>query len=79
MYPSKEELMQAVEDGYRQARQKAASAGPEQLARPTTIRRAKEILPTFQEMVTFLLTGHLGVHLGQLSSWRRLRGLPPMF
>jgi hypothetical protein len=78
-YPSKEELMQAVEEGYRQARQQAASAGPEQLSRPTTHRRAKETLPTFHEMVTFVLTGHLGVHLGQLSSWRRLRGLAPMF
>ena len=71
--------MHAVEEGYRQARQKAAAADPEQLSRPTTIQRAKETLPTGQEMVTFLLTGHLGVHLGQLSSWRRMIGLPPMF
>jgi hypothetical protein len=78
-YPSKDELLQAVVEGYRQARQKAASASPEQLARPTTMPRAKETLPTFQEMVAFLLTGHMGVHLGQLSSWRRMLGLPPMF
>jgi hypothetical protein len=30
-------------------------------------------------MVAFVLTGHMGVHLGQLSCWRRMIGLPPMF
>jgi hypothetical protein len=78
-YPSKGELLQAVEEGYRQSRLKATAASPEQLSRPTTHPRAKEMLPTFQEMVTFLLTGHVGVHLGQLSAWRRMLGLPPMF
>ncbi|HLJ92153.1 MAG TPA: DinB family protein [Gemmataceae bacterium] len=78
-YPSKEELLHVVEEGYRQAREKAASASPEQLSQPTTNPRVKEILPTSREMVAFILTGHMGVHLGQVSSWRRLRGLPPMF
>jgi hypothetical protein len=79
VYPSKNELLRAVEGGYLQARQKAASASPERLSRPTTSPRAKETLPTFREMVAFLLTGHMGVHLGQLSSWRRMLGLPPTF
>ena len=39
----------------------------------------KEGLPTIRDAVAFLLTGHLGVHLGQLSMWRRLLGLPPLF
>ena len=29
--------------------------------------------------VAFLLTGHLGVHLGQLSTWRRMIGMPRLF
>jgi DinB superfamily len=78
-YPSKEELLRAVEEGYRQAREKATTASPEQLSQPSTHSRAKEMLPTFREMVTLLLTGHAGMHLGQLSSWRRMIGLPPMF
>jgi hypothetical protein len=78
-YPSKDELLRAVEEGYEQARQKAGTATPEQLSRPTTHPRAKAGLPTAKEMVAFLLTGHLGVHLGQLSSWRRMIGLPPLF
>ena len=78
-YPPKEELLRAVEQSYRQLREKAAAARPEQLAQPTTNPRAKEALPTLREQVAFLLTGHMGVHLGQLSSWRRMIGLPPLF
>jgi hypothetical protein len=78
-YPSREELLRAVEQGYQQLRQKATAAGPELLSRPTTNPRAREGLPTLRELVAFLLTGHMGVHLGQLSSWRRLIGLPPLF
>jgi hypothetical protein len=78
-YPSKDELLRAVEQSYQQLRQKAATASPEQLAQPTANPRAKELLPTLRETTAFLLTGHLGVHLGQLSSWRRMIGLSPLF
>jgi len=79
LYPSKDELLRAVEQGYQQVRQAAATANPEQLARPTTNPLIKETLPTLKEMIAFLLSGHMGVHLGQLSSWRRMIGLPPLF
>jgi hypothetical protein len=79
VYPSKDELLRAVEQSYQQLRQQAATASPEQLSRPTTNSRVKEALPTFKEVVAFLLSGHMGVHLGQLSSWRRMIGLPPIF
>jgi hypothetical protein len=39
----------------------------------------KDELPTVADLATFLLTGHMGVHLGQLSAWRRMIGLPAMF
>ena len=78
-YPSKNELMGAVEDRYHELRQQAATATEAQLSQPTTNPRAKQTLPTLREMIGFLLTGHMGVHLGQLSSWRRMTGLPPLF
>lgn len=78
-YPSKADLLQAVEDYFQRARSQAESASPEQLARPSTNPRMKEALPTVQDGVAFLLTGHLGVHLGQFSSWRRMIGMPPLF
>jgi hypothetical protein len=78
-YPSKNELVRAVEHGYQQLRERAASASREQLSQPTTIALAKETLPTLNELVAFLMTGHMGGHLGQISMWRRLIGLAPMF
>jgi hypothetical protein len=78
-YPSKDALLQAIEQGYERVRQRAAAATAEELARPNPNARVKERLPTVKDLVAFLLTGHIGVHLGQLSAWRRMIGLPPMF
>jgi hypothetical protein len=78
-YASKDELLRALEEGYEHLRQRVKSATPEQLSQPTTNRLARETLPTSKEFIAFLLSGHFGVHLGQLSTWRRLIGLPPMF
>lgn len=78
-YPATDELVRAVEQGFEKARQLAQSATPEQLAAPTVNPAMKGALPTARDGVAFLLTGHLGVHLGQLSSWRRMIGLAPLF
>jgi len=78
-YPSKDELLRAVEQGFEKARELAAVATSEQLAAPTANPMLKTGLPTAREGVAFLLTGHLGVHLGQFSTWRRMIGLPHLF
>jgi hypothetical protein len=78
-YPSKDELLGALERRFAVAREKAAVATAEQLSKPSYNARTRDLLPTLQDGVTFLLTGHLGGHLGQLSSWRRMIGMPPMF
>jgi DinB superfamily len=78
-YGSKDELLGYVERGYEQLRHTAASATGDQLARPTPMARAKETLPTINEVIAFIMTGHMGGHLGQLSAWRRMIGLPPLF
>jgi DinB superfamily len=78
-YPGKDELLRAVEQGFERLRRLAGAATAEQLGRPSTNPYTKDALPTVREAVAFLLTGHLGVHLGQLSAWRRMTGLPPLF
>lgn len=78
-YPATEELLRAVEQGFEKACQMAESATAEQLAMPTANPAMKAGLPTAREGVAFLLTGHLGIHLGQLSAWRRMIGLAPLF
>ncbi len=78
-YPAREELLRAFEEGFARVRQRAAAATPEQLARPSTNAGMKEFLPTVGDGVVFALTGHLAGHLGQLSAWRRMIGVPPLF
>ena len=79
LYPSKDTLMQAFEKTYERLRERIAAATAEQLSRPTTNERAKRTLPTLREQLAFVLTGHVAIHLGQLSAWRRMIDLPPMF
>jgi hypothetical protein len=78
-YPARDELIRAVEQGFERFRDQAAAATPEQFDRPSTNPRVKDLLPTIGDGVAFLLTGHLGGHLGQLSAWRRMIGLPHLF
>ena len=78
-YPSKRELLRAFEECHQRLREQVAAAGPEVLSQPPTNPRAREAFPTLKELAAFILTGHVGVHLGQLSSWRRMIGLPPTF
>jgi hypothetical protein len=80
-YPSKDELLQAVEERFAVARQLAQPATAEQLSAlsASTNARIRKALPTAREGVAFLLTAHLAGHLGQLSSWRRMIGLAPLF
>jgi hypothetical protein len=78
-YAPKEELARAVEQGFKRLLEYLAGATPDHWAKPTANPRMRVGLPTVKEGIAFLLTGHLGVHLGQLSMWRRLIGLAPMF
>ncbi len=41
--------------------------------------RFRKLMPTLGDGMTFLLTGHFWMHLGQLSAWRRACGMPPLF
>lgn len=79
LYPSKAELVEAFRKGHADACAAAATASPELLAERQMSPAFRKELPTKRDMLAFLLIGHLGVHLGQLSMWRRLDGRPPLF
>ena len=78
-YQSKDELLHVLEERFDCARQMAATATPEKVAGSNPNPRLKEGLPTVRDAVALLLTGHLAFHLGQLSAWRRMIGLAPLF
>lgn len=78
-YPSKVELVRMLDESHDQLQRAAAAATPEVLAKPSQHPRTKDKLPTINELVAFLMTGHFAVHLGQLTTWRRIIGLPALF
>jgi len=78
-YPSKEKMLQLLNETHERLYQLIAAADESQLDAPTPFPRLAAGLPTIREALTFILVGHVGVHLGQLSTWRRMIGLPPLF
>ncbi len=78
-YPSKDELLSMLERGFAEVRGLVAHATEEQMTAPTAHPRIKDSLPTTRDLLSFLLTAHVAIHLGQLTTWRRMRGMDPMF
>jgi len=76
LYPSKDELWKIYEDSYRRAAAAIGSAPEEMFEREFPNPRLRPMLPTVGVAMVHILTTHHGLHLGQLSAWRRARGLP---
>jgi hypothetical protein len=74
-YPSKAELVKSLEDAHAHLITALSEATSEQLAQPAP-ERMRSRFATMGQMVFGLMTSHEGVHLGQLSAWRRALGLP---
>ncbi len=61
------------------AAQRALEAAPASVfAAPTPLERWKPAYPTIADIVLMLMVKHESGHLGQLSAWRRAKGLPPV-
>jgi hypothetical protein len=37
----------------------------------------KTLFPTVGAMLAFYMDGHVLMHMGQVSAWRRMQGMPP--
>jgi hypothetical protein len=53
----------------------ALHANPAALKAPNPFLPARDALPTVGDFAAYLMTGHLGHHLGQLLTWRAAAGL----
>jgi len=69
-YPPMQELLGTFRAVYGDLMANAATASPERLAEPNPFEPARPAFPTGGDFAVYLLTGHLGYHLGQLSIWR---------
>lgn len=77
IYPSLDVVKAAFFDGSRAAIAAVAETSDQVLlgANPTE-GRMRELFPVLASMLTFYLCAHPQQHLGQVSAWRRMIGLP---
>jgi hypothetical protein len=79
-YPSKAELIAAIDRGYDSLRSAAAATTPEVIMQPHGVPFFSGTpIESVGDVVALLLTSHLGLHIGQLSLMRRQHGFAPLF
>jgi len=77
IYPSMQTITDAFFKGYRVATAAIAEAADAQLAGSNPAEgRLRELFPTLGAMMGFYICGHPQMHLGQMSVWRRMMGMP---
>ena len=69
-YPPMQDLVATFHAVYRDLVAAAPTASSEALAVPNPYEPARGAFPTAGSFLIYMLTGHLGYHLGQLSIWR---------
>lgn len=75
-YPTKDELWQTFMRLQQAVLERVKSLTPEELAQPHSIASLQVPLPTMGDLLLQMLTAHDGLHVGQLSDWRRTLGYP---
>jgi hypothetical protein len=76
VYESKEALLSAFVDGHQQVSDMLATAKNDIFERPIPLERWKSRMPTVGVALPYLMLNHENLHLGQLSCWRRVQGMP---
>jgi hypothetical protein len=75
LYPSKADLLGTLEAGHGAIATAFDQAPAEVLHRPLPRESMRRLFPTVRDGVAFEMTAHAGIHLGQLSAWRRAMGM----
>lgn len=78
-YPSLDELIAELDKSVEVFGSKLASIDAAALAAEMPNEEFRKMMPTVGDGLVFILNGHVMMHIGQLSAWRRAIGLPPMF
>ncbi len=74
-YPPKREMLAALERGRVRLVERLKVAPADVLGRVFPIERLRAAIPTVGDGAAFALTAHAATHWGQLSAWRRARGM----
>jgi hypothetical protein len=76
-YPSKDDLVRALEDAHARMEKKLADIEPSAFEEPMPDEGLKAVFPKVGDFVFAVVTVHEGMHIGQLTAWRRAMGLAP--
>ena len=75
-YPDKQTLLDALANGHKQVAAVVGALDLNQLQQPPADERFTKRWPTVHDALLHVMIGHEQMHLGQLSAWRRVQGLP---
>lgn len=76
LYPSFDEVVAFFQETHRMTTGALRSTSDGILDQPNPAEgRMKELFPTIGSAIAFYCGGHMMMHLGQMSAWRRMEGL----
>lgn len=76
LYDSKETLVNAFVAGHERVAELLSQQGEAALSHQILLPRWQSNMPTSAIALPYLMFNHENMHLGQLSAWRRIQGLP---
>ncbi len=77
IYPAMDLITERMLSGYDAALKAIANVDDATYAAPNPDPAMRERFSSMASMHAFYLSGHIMIHMGQLSAWRRMIGLPP--
>ena len=78
LYEPKEELLARLNDAQQRMTQAVERLRDAQLDEPFPDETYLDVFPTIRHALTQVLVAHTAFHIGQVSIWRKARGLPAM-
>ena len=75
-YPSKDELLPALDAACAAGLAALAGLSPEALTTPMPDEDMRDYFPTVGDAMVYMMLVHESIHMGQLTSWRRAMGMP---
>jgi hypothetical protein len=77
LYPAMDDVLMFFREGYRMVTAALRSTPNDAFELPNPAEgRMRELFPTIGSVQAFYCGGHMMMHLGQLSAWRRMEKLP---
>ncbi|MFM9025157.1 MAG: DinB family protein [Planctomycetaceae bacterium] len=76
LYPGRDEIVEFFMEGYRMVTAALRSTADDVFQQANSAEgRMRELFPTIGSAQAFYCGGHMMMHLGQVSAWRRMEGL----